>query len=94
MSKANILFIQTIIGRLPMVGKSLEFLEIIFNLFDQKALPFTDYMGQFIEMLEIDVKELLGIYTYLLEEGYIKTLRQDRIYITDKGIDILKGVKP
>jgi hypothetical protein len=39
MSKANILFIQTIIERLPMVGKSLEFPEIIFALFDQEALP-------------------------------------------------------
>lgn len=72
--------------------KSLGFLEIIYNLFGQEAVPFTDYIGNFQEMLNIDVKELLGIYTFLLENGYIKTLRQDRIYLTEKGNKALNGV--
>jgi hypothetical protein len=74
--------------------KSLGFLEIIYNLFGQEALPFTDYMGNFQETLDIDVKELLGIYTFLLENNYIKTLKQDRIYLTEKGNKALSSINP
>lgn len=73
-----------------MPKKSYEFLETIYQLVGESTLPFTEYLDIFLEKMKVPVYELLCIYGALLEKNYIRTSRQDRIYITLKGLTKLK----
>lgn len=72
-----------------MSEKVLKFLRIIYQVFKQDVLSFIEYISNFQEILEIDVIELLGIYSFSLENGYIKAKKLDNIYLTDKAMTIL-----
>lgn len=69
-----------------MTRKNLEFLEVIYKFFKEESFPLIDYIINFQEILNVDIKELLGIYNFVLESGYVANVSQDRIYLTKNGL--------
>ena len=69
-----------------MSKKCYEFLKVMYQLAGESTLPFTEYLNVFIEKLKMSTYDVLCVYGILLEKDYIKTARQDRIFLTGKAL--------
>jgi hypothetical protein len=71
-----------------MKEKELALLEIFYELTyeNSRLLPFTEYLDLINEKMHQQTFTILGLYSSLLENNYIKITSQDSLYITEKGL--------
>jgi len=68
--------------------KEFELLNLFYHLtkFNSETLPFTDYLEFISNKLELSVYSTLKLYTFLIDNSYIRNSYQERLYLTDKGM--------
>lgn len=65
-----------------------KLLQLFYELTNKNntTLPFTEYTEVITENLELPINTILGLYSSLLEKGYLKNSVQDQLSLTQEGI--------